>query len=40
MRVKDLRFFFFFFLYSLALQIGIGCAKFVENEILYSEGMG
>ena len=37
LRVKDLGFFFW---YSLALQIGIGCAKFVENGILYSEGMG
>ena len=37
MRVKDLGVFFW---YSLALQIGIRCAKFVENGILYSEGMG
>ena len=35
MRVKDLGFFW----YYLALQIGIGCAKFVENGILYCEDM-
>ena len=39
LRVKDLGFFFFFG-YSLALQIRIGCAKSVENGILYSEDMG